>query len=201
MSKGAERIKMDKYEIQHAERTFRHIRRVQDHMLYLIAHHSEKFELSKKDQFQLLYNATQHDQSKWQPRQFGPYCDKFVKKIEAPDFGDAWENHYQKENHHYQSGRWIGKLELIEICCDLQAMADEFKEGSCRGFWGRTWWPDFHKWLNSPASEGTDVRRQMADDYQWHALLIGRMEDVISALECQSYLSHASPRATPQNGG
>ena len=162
---------MDKNDIQYVERTMRHIRRVQDHMIYLITHHSVDMELTEEDEWRLFLNAVRHDLSKWTREQFKPYVDKFTRKVDSPDFGAAWRAHYMSENHHYQSGRWLGKLEVIEICCDLQAMADEFGEGSAFGFWDSKWRPGFHHWLNSSGADDTDVRRQMSDDHQWHTVM------------------------------
>jgi len=185
---------MDKHDIQHAERTMRHIRRVQDHMLYLIAHHSVDMALTSEDEWRLFQNAIKHDLSKWTPEQFKPYADKFTRKVDAPDFDAAWRAHYMAENHHYQNGRWLGKLEVIEVCCDLQAMADEFGEGSAFGFWDTKWRPDFHNWLNDgngPAGD-TDVRRQMADDYQWHTTMM-HMRQIFEWLnERRGYLSNVN---------
>ena len=172
---------MDKEQIEYANRTLRHIRRVQDHMLFLLVNHSGKLELTFDEQRQLFRNAVRHDQSKWTDEQFDPYCDKFTRKVDSPLFDDAWRAHCAAENHHYQSGRWIGKLELIEICCDLQAMADEFGEGSAFLFWDTKWRPDFHKWLNSEKSIDTEVRRQMSDDYQWWMSML-RMTQVFQML-------------------
>ena len=164
---------MDKHDIQYAERTMRHIRRVQDHMLYLVAHHSAEMELTEQDEWELFQRAINHDLSKWKPEQFKPYCDKFTRKVDTPDFDNAWKDHYTAETHHYQNGKWIGKLEVIEICCDLQSMADEFGEGSAFGFWDSKWRSDLHDWLNKadgPAA-GTDLRLQMVDDYLWHTTM------------------------------
>jgi hypothetical protein len=186
MSKEALQLpapEMDIHDIQYAERTLRHIRRVQNHMLYLIAHCSDELELSNDEKWQLFQNAIKHDMSKWSVEQFQPYVDKFNRKLNNEDaFEAAWRNHYMAENHHYKSGRWIDKLQVIEIVCDLQSMADEFNEGSCFHFWDTKWRPDFHKWLNSDQGRETDVYRQMADDYKWHVDLVGRMQQVIKCL-------------------
>lgn len=172
---------MDKEQIQYAKRTMLHIRRVQDHMIYLIEYHAADMELKPGEARQLFENATRHDLSKWSTKQFDPYCDKFTRKINAPRFDAAWANHYVNENHHYQNGAWMGKLETVEVCCDLQAMADEFGEGSAFGFWDKTWRPKFHEWLNGGMSTGTMIRRQMADDYHWHTTM-AVMEQVIGWL-------------------
>ena len=150
-------------------------------MLYLIGHHSAALELTPEEEWQLLQNAVKHDLSKWKPDQFHPYCNKFVRKVEDDGFEAAWKDHYDSENHHYQGGKWMGKLETIEVCCDLQSMADEFGEGSAFGFYDTKWRPDFHAWLNSEKSEGTEVRRQMADDYQWFSTT-GLMESIFKML-------------------
>ena len=47
-------------------------------------------------------------------------------------------DHYEQENHHAESNTfnadYMSVFDLIEVCCDLQAMAQEFNEGSCRAF-------------------------------------------------------------------
>ena len=193
---------MDKYDIQYAERTMRHIRRVQDHMLYLIAHHSTDMELTENDEWGMFQNAMKHDISKWKTEQFKPYCDKFTRKVDSPEFDAAWRDHYMTENHHYKSGRWIGKLELIETCCDLQAMADEFGEGSAFGFWDTKWRPELHEWLNinDGDAKDTELRRQMADEYQWHSSML-MMQQVIGWLNERN---HEGPNAgidVPERSG
>ena len=48
--------------------------------------------------------------------------------------------------------------ELVEVCCDLQSMADEFNEGSCRGYFQNVW-----------------VKKQSEnfyDDFDWEATKI-----------------------------
>ena len=109
---------MDKHDIQYAERTMRHIRRVQDHMIYLIAHHSADLQLNEADEWELFQRAVKHDLSKWRSGQFNAYCDKFTRKVDSPYFDEACRDHYISETHHYQKGAWIGKLEVIEICCE-----------------------------------------------------------------------------------
>ena len=173
---------MDTHDINYMERTLRHIRRVQDYMLYLLKNHAEDLELDEDAQMQLLQNAMKHDLSKWRTVQFKPYCDKYERKLDNPEeFERAWWDHYTAEDHHYQGGGWIGRLEAIETCCDIQAMADEFGEGSCFGYYDTKWRPGFHKWLSSPESVGKGVRQQMDCDHR-RLTVTGYMEIIIDLL-------------------
>lgn len=143
---------MDNHHIKHLTRTIEHVRRVQDWMLYIITECSEDLGLSIIDQYELMENMSRHDLSKFTPLQFNVYCNKFQRKdCMESDFELAFRDHWQHENHHMQSGKVFGHIELIEVCCDIQAMADEFGEGSCRGYWHNKWLPKYGQMHAGPA--------------------------------------------------
>ncbi len=155
--------KLDRYFI----RTVQHIHRVQSRMLQLVtksrglqfnASGEETFELDEDTCRQLMFNVMKHDQSKFNEIQFRPYVEltnyyhqRKVCGNKAYDYPKgvrekvdaAIQDHYHKENHHPERNKGLAKkmsfLELTEVCCDLQAMADEFKEGSCVGYFESVW--------------------------------------------------------------
>lgn len=102
-----------------------------------------------------MFNVMKHDQSKFNEVQFLPYVElteyyhqrKNLKNKEyeypSPLIKTAVDaavlDHYNQENHHVEKGDFKSKLEVIEIVCDLQAMAQEFDEGTCRGYFENIW--------------------------------------------------------------
>jgi hypothetical protein len=139
-------------------RTIEHIHRVQKNMVYLTTNCRAKLELNREDCRQLLFNVMKHDQSKFSVEQFEPYIElteyyfqrKNLKNLayEYPEgvkkkVDEAVIHHYKNENHHPEIfegtiGKW-SKLEAIETVCDLQAMAQEFNEGTCRSYFENVW--------------------------------------------------------------
>ena len=147
------------------ERTFKHIQRVQNNALYLILNHCEYLELDIEECRELAENILHHDNSKFSVQQFQPYIDfSWIKKTKGnltdkqqDAFDKAWKNHYTVENHHPEQFKGIcgklSKVEIIEIACDLQAMAQEFGEG------------DFLKYLNNKWVK--DNSQYFYDDFDW----------------------------------
>jgi len=155
---------MNEKETRHFNRTLEHIHRVHKNMFTLITKFSSELELDLEDCRRLAHNVLNHDISKFNTIQFEPYIElteyyhqrktlgnkgyEYPTKELKATVKNAIENHYYKENHHAE--RYDGdtlpmsELELIEVCCDLQAMAQEFKEGSCRGFYENVWRPKYH---------------------------------------------------------
>jgi hypothetical protein len=154
---------MDTDELKYIKRTLKHIRRVQDHMLFLIEYKSKELELTPNEQYQLFQNAMNHDATKWNGLQFNEYVKHFIKAIDNPRFQLAWKDHYTKENHHYQDGQVFNKLEMIEVVCDLQSMADEFGEGSCLVYFQNKWVKEWSQWGND--NQGTNLSLCLADDH------------------------------------
>lgn len=132
-------------------RTFEHIQRVQSWVLYLITNHSIFLNLSIEDCRTLSNSVLKHDASKFSSEQFFAYVEfswamKNKEKLNSElqlSFDKAWENHFKVENHHPEKHNGtvmkMTKLEVIEVACDLQAMADEFGEGSCRKYFENVW--------------------------------------------------------------
>lgn len=107
----------------------------------------------------LMHNVMKHDRSKFSTNQFLPYIEltefhhqRKTLKNENYDYPNeeikkqvdgAIQNHYYVENHHPEGHTAIflapNYFEIAEIVCDLQAMAQEFNEGSCRGFFENIW--------------------------------------------------------------
>lgn len=173
-------IYMDNATIAFINRTFRHIRRVQDNAVFLIENYADNLQLSYMDCRNILSNIAKHDLSKWSEAQFEPYINKFNRKIEDGKFKDAWKHHYSNENHHYQDGKIFTKIELIEVICDLQAMSQEFNEVSCRKYFKEVWIPEFNKWGNS--NKGTNLSMFIADEYAYHSM-ISYMYQIIDCFE------------------
>ena len=150
-------------EIKYFERTIEHIHRVQLNMKEIITKHHKELGLTVGDCRELAYNVMNHDRSKFSRKQFGAYIELNdyyrIKKTVNPDYTYPTEeiknavalavvDHYEQENHHVESNaynvNYMSKFDLIEVCCDLQAMAQEFKEGSCRKFWVDKWLPKYN---------------------------------------------------------
>jgi hypothetical protein len=114
-------------------RTLMHIQRVQKNMFYLINKHSEELGLTLEDCKTIAQNALKHDASKFSVAQFEPYADFSIKMKKTNDyqksttleFEEAWKDHYTVENHHFQSGKYLDPVELIEVCSDIHAMSEE----------------------------------------------------------------------------
>lgn len=147
-------------EVRYIKRTVKHIHRVQNNMVYLITRFSKELQLSEKEIKQLLNNVMVHDLSKFSNRQYDQYIElteyyrqRKVLGNKDYDYIDdhvkylvdcAVIDHYNSENHHPERLKddelfEFGKLETIECICDLQAMAQEFNEGSCRKYFTEVW--------------------------------------------------------------
>ncbi len=137
------------FELEHfINRTFEHIHRVQKNMIYIMNHGG--FELSELQTISLARNAANHDRSKFSREQYPGYVDLTWSKSERIDlteeqkkrFDEAWKDHQLMEGHHPNTIKGLykcGFLDAIEIACDLQAMAEEFHEGSGRNYFRETW--------------------------------------------------------------
>lgn len=139
-------------------RTTEHIHRVQRNMMTLVTRYRQSLELTDDDCRQAMENVFKHDRSKFSVEQFRPYVELTEYYHQRRVLGNsdydyppglkeqvdaAVQNHYEVENHHPERfAKSIGKydkLEAIETVCDLQAMAQEFNEGSCRGYFEKIW--------------------------------------------------------------
>lgn len=86
----------------------------------------------------------------------------------------AIHHHYMSENHHPERlvieenliddeqmnaafAFEMTPYEIIEVCCDLQAMAQEFNEGSCRKYWSNVWWPEHSVTFGDDADKVRDL--------------------------------------------
>lgn len=145
------------------ERTLAHIHRVQNNMFTLLVNYRIDLGLTDEDCRRLAEQVLLHDRSKFNEIQYKPYIELTEyyhqrkalgnKDYEYPSeemkakVNEAVENHYACENHHVERyGKNVACLsdgELIEVVCDLQAMAQEFNEGSCRGFFENVWAPKY----------------------------------------------------------
>ncbi len=146
--------------LKYYKRTLNHIRRVQDRGLLLM----EELGLSSAERDAFLKNLLKHDASKFNRNQKFAYRAFFHPDVEknviiTEEFEKAWKRHYTTENHHpigFKNGLLTSKLVAYEIACDLQAMADEFEEGSCRGYYESKWKEENKKYLR--------------DSYEWQEL-------------------------------
>ena len=165
-------------------RTVEHIHRVQKNMVNLVTNHRESLSLSDEDCRLLMFNVMKHDQSKFNETQFLPYIELTEyyhrRKVLGEDYDYplgvkelvdiAVDDHYIQENHHLEKGDRKSRHDIIEIVCDLQAMAQEFGEGSCRGYWDNVW---RKKYI------GTTM---VPDDFEWFSML-ELMEKVVQCFE------------------
>ena len=170
------------------KRTLEHIHRVQKNMLSLVTTHRDRLKLSPNECRHLMYNVMNHDRSKFSIQQFAAYIElteyyRQRKVLGNKDYdyaeGDrvyvdaAINDHYKVENHHPEMfekgslGKW-GRENAIECACDLQAMAQEFDEGSCRGYWENVWLKKHYT--------------RFYDDYNWQQIQ-DWMREAIECLE------------------
>lgn len=177
------------------KRTVEHIHRVQKNMLLVVTEFSERLELSKEDCRELMYNVFKHDRSKFSKEQFEPYIELTEYFHQRKGLGNkdydypegmrekvdaAVDNHYRVENHHPErfinpegGNLWgyYSKAEAIETVCDLQAMAQEFNEGTCRKFFEKVWKPKHAK--------------HIPDDWNWECTK-SWMDQTIKCFEQQA---------------
>lgn len=141
---------MNDKELYYFNRTLEHIHRVHKNALYLVTNHAQELGLSVDHCREFMEQVLSHDISKFSSKQFRPYVDfSWAKKEdeeltedEQEAFDQAWYDHYNSENHHPEKVRGVfSSLEILEVVCDLQSMADEFGEGSCREFFEDNWVP------------------------------------------------------------
>lgn len=156
------------------KRTVEHIHRVQNNMVLVVTDFRDYLSLSDENCRELVYSVMNHDRSKFSLEQFVPcielteyyYQRKVLGNTEyeyslertRKAVDEAWKNHYTVENHHPEKfkddiGKW-DKLTAIECVCDLQAMAQEFNEGTCRKFFEDVWKKKHYKYFY--------------DDFNWY---------------------------------
>lgn len=153
----SEKEKYDRY----ITRTVEHIHRVQNNMVKIVTDFREALRLTDSECQQLMHSVMKHDRSKFSEMQFYPYIELTEyyhqrKKLGNKEYqypSDAIKNqvdvaikdHYHQENHHPErienTEIEYTQLEAIETVCDLQAMAQEFGEGTCRGYFEKVWVP------------------------------------------------------------
>lgn len=168
---------MDERTEHYFKRTVEHIHRVQRNALTLVSHFEYRQLLGLNDENcrELMHRVMLHDRSKFSVEQFDGYVEltEYFRQRKtlsnatyeypegARELADiAWEDHLNVENHHpervkYDTLQKWDELQAIECACDLQAMAQEYDEGSGRGFWRKIWVPKQHT-LNS-----------FYDDFNW----------------------------------
>jgi hypothetical protein len=159
-------------------RTVKHIHRVQKNMVTLITKYDEDLGLTEEDCTELIRAVMKHDLSKFSPEQMNAYIeltDYYYRKKELGVKDHQYPNqevkdrvnlavirHYAEENHHpnrlsmtsiHTEYKGWTKLHSIECACDLQAMAQEFNEGSFRKYFFEKWqkdnsvfFPDDYRW-------------------------------------------------------
>jgi hypothetical protein len=173
---------------RYIRRTVEHIHRVQNNMVKVVTDFRDELKLSRKDCRILMFNVMNHDRSKFGVVQFEAYIELTEYYHQRKNLGNteyqypseeikkavdlAVKDHYMVENHHPErfSGT-IGKYdeyEAIETVCDLQAMAQEFNEGTCRKFYEEIWKPKQMK--------------HFYDDFNWFST-IDLMDRTINCFE------------------
>lgn len=179
----------DKYN-RYINRTVSHIHRVQKNMAKVVTEFKEELGLSQQQCRILMYNVMKHDRSKFSESQFEPYIElteyyhqkkvlgnreydyfnKDIKKL----VDEAVQDHYCQENHHPERLKINGPsdqysfYQAIETVCDLQAMSQEFNEGTCRKFFEEVW--------------KKKQCKNFYDDYNWFST-IEVMDSVICCFE------------------
>lgn len=117
-------------------RLIKHIRRVQDNMLLLeFNRNGLPFDI---EEWELTRRGMQHDLSKFNEELVEGFikCDIFHRANKSKTKTDiTWkdifpyiEKHRKIEEHHAHNKTEMSNLDLCEMCCDLYAMTQEFKE-------------------------------------------------------------------------
>ena len=159
-------------EITYLNRTVKHIRLVQDNMLFLITKHSKELNLSMTDRQVLMYNVMQHDVSKFNYKQYKDYIaiTEYYKNNAigtwTTEMQDAWIDHYKSENHHpirlrNDENFTFDKYCQIECCCDLQAMSQENGEPSCLDYFSNQWIAENKQYLDAQSQDTQQVINYM----------------------------------------
>lgn len=133
------------------KRTTEHIHRVQLNMLKVVTEFRQELALTDESCRELMHQVLIHDRSKFSIAQFRGYVEMTEFYYQRRNLGNifydyptselkaeaesAWINHYNVENHHPE---W-SPLQALECVCDLQAMAQEFNEGTCRKYFEEVW--------------------------------------------------------------
>lgn len=139
------------------KRTVEHIHRVQKNAVILCTQFADDLSLSREEIRLFMHNVMIHDRSKFSNEQFEAYIQltKYYneRRNGNPNYqypygvedkvNAAITHHYNNENHHPEIAnggtlKW-GKLNVLEAACDLQAMAQEFSEGTCRKYYEEVW--------------------------------------------------------------
>ena len=156
-------------EARYFNRTLEHIHKVQKNAFYLITNYSFELGLTFEECRQFAEQVMLHDRSKFSVIQCVPYIELTEYYHQRKVLGNkdydypsesvrnavdwAVEDHYKQENHHpekYKGKAYcFTKLECLEIICDLQAMAQEFNEGTCKDFFNNVWRPKHLKYFQS----------------------------------------------------
>jgi len=163
---------LSNFEIAYLERTVRHIRFVQDNMLFLITKYSKELNLSIKDRQILMHNAMKHDASKFNNVQYRGYIaiTEYYKNNATgtwtTEMQEAWINHYKAENHHPIRLKSDKKFIFdtycqIECCCDLQAMSQEKGEQSCLDYFDNKWIADNKQYLDMQIQDTQEIINYM----------------------------------------
>ncbi len=138
---------MNKKEKYFYRRTMEHIHRVQKNALYLVTECWEALGLREDVKRVFIENVMDHDSTKFSVSQFGPYVEfTWCKKegIEMSEdlrlaFGCAWSDHKFFEDHHPKIGKFFVQTNIVEMACDLQAMAQERGDPSAREYFENVW--------------------------------------------------------------
>lgn len=128
---------MSDNEIIFINRLIKHIRLVQDNMIWLeVSRKDLPFEINK---WELLKRGMQHDLSKFDKDLVEGYVltneyfrnkrlKKSVEHINLKSLKEYWNIHERLERHHPEYKTEMSNLDLCEMCCDLYAMSQELKE-------------------------------------------------------------------------
>ena len=119
------------------DRTIRHIRKVQDNMIYL--EKNRQLLPFKIKQFDLLRRGLKHDTSKFSKKLINGYIIRTeyyhnlnnnlpVDNINLAEMKKATETHYRQERHHSNYKTKMSKLDICEMCYDIAAISWEKKE-------------------------------------------------------------------------
>ena len=119
------------------DRTIKHIRKVQDNMIYLEKNRS--ILPFKIREFELLRRGLKHDCSKFSRELINGYIIRTeyyynkennlpIDNIDIDEANRIAQIHYRKERHHSNYKTKMSHLDICEMCCDIAAISWEKNE-------------------------------------------------------------------------
>lgn len=132
-------FKFDKHDYEYMDYILEHKKNVMKTFDKFCEFHEEF--LPNGGLYYLKMCVLNHDNSKFDDKQFVPYCNQFFRKNKNDDaFNEAWKMHYTKECHHpelfidHPDVSEMDIFSILEMCFDWHAMSMKFGGNSLEYF-------------------------------------------------------------------